>query len=97
VEGVDRRTVVALESDVGAADGVATADPEVETARVREVGERARLLVDDPVAEPAEHRLVERLRALPVRHVDRDVRDRHPGRWQTASMLFPSGSRTNAA
>jgi len=36
VEGVDRRTVVALESDVGAADGVATADPEVETARVRE-------------------------------------------------------------
>ena len=51
VEGVDRRTVVALESDVGAADGVATADPEVETARVREVGERALLLVDDPVAE----------------------------------------------
>ena len=51
VERVDCGAVVALERDVGAADGVATADPEVETARVREVGERALLLVDDPVAE----------------------------------------------
>jgi len=71
--------VVALERDMRAAHRLTAAQPEVEANRIREVREHALLLVDDPVAEQAQNRLVETLRPIPVAHVDRDVRDRHSG------------------
>jgi len=66
VERVDGGAVVAIERDVRAADRIPPTDPEVETAIVREVRERTRLFVDDPVAERTQYRLVEGSRASPV-------------------------------
>jgi hypothetical protein len=62
-----------------------------------EVRDCSGLLVHDAIAERLECANVERLRGLEVAHVHCYVCDRHGDEWQTASMLLPSGSRTNAA
>ena len=97
METIDGLAIRTLEGDMSAAHRVAPADSEVEALLAGEVRQRPRFLVDDAVAQPPEHFLVEALRALPLADVDRDVRDGHWGVWQTASMLLPSASWTNAA
>ena len=79
MEPLDGLAIGAGECDVRPSDGVAPSDPEVEAALVREVGERAVLLVDDAVPERPEKLLVEPFCAIPLADVDRNVSDGHCG------------------
>jgi hypothetical protein len=97
VEAIDGLSALGLERDVRTSDRVAAPNAEVEAVLVRVVRDGARLLVDDALPEEVEHLVVEAARPLPLPRVDGNVRDGHCGVWQTASMLFPSASRTNAA
>ena len=77
VERVHGFAVIALESDVRAADGLSPPDPEVEAVCVREVGEPPRLLVHDPVSERLQRSEIKFFAALKSVTLTCDVRE-HP-------------------